>query len=200
MPGNHSRAGPTVIDDDRARRLTLEAIDTHPSFRIAREHGLNVLDLRDTVVGICEPMVPGTVRKLVRLPVHSRIEYADLVQAGILGLIEAVDSYEPRKVVKHNGKPRFMRLSSHAWWRIRKRVFEEVQETHWMLTRPPRSEVERFMKDEMDDFERAVYINTVLAPFEGRDDDGELRETTSWGMRASMGRDHARRMTGERDG
>lgn len=188
-----------MINDELARKVTLEAIGSYDSFRCAREGGLYIIEERDQVVEICLPMIPGTVKSIISLPEQSRIDYRDLYQAAAWGLVEAVDSFEPRKIVLHNKRPRPIKISTHAWWRIRKRVLEEVQDTHWVIARPPRSATESFMKDQMTDAERELYVFTVLAPFESHID--------TWGapsdratIRASLGHEYAHGLSGDRNG
>lgn len=183
-----------MIDDALARKLTLAAIGEHASFAAAREAGLYVIPQRDRVVEVCLPMVPGTVRKIIRLPEQSRISYDDLYQAASFGLIEAVDSYDPRKLVLVKKQMRPIKISTHAWWRIRKRVLEEVQDTHWVIARPPRAATESFMKDEMNEAERQHYNATVLAAV----DFESAIQTGHRDVQGKMAHTHAHALSGDR--
>jgi hypothetical protein len=149
-----------VIDNQLVRRIIVDAIGTHACLRDAREAGVHVFPARDRAIEICMPLAPRTVQKITSIPWASRIERRDLEQAALLGIIEAIDSYEPGRT--YNGKP--IAVTTHLFWRIRKRVYEEIADNHWILAKPTRSDMESYMKGTMSEGDRQAYINAVLLP------------------------------------
>ncbi len=77
---------------------------------------------RDLLVLHYRPLVAAVVRRTTRrLPAH--VEPADLVQAGVLGLIEAIERYDPCRC------PRF---EGYAAARIRGAVLDELRAQDWV--------------------------------------------------------------------
>jgi hypothetical protein len=150
----------TAIDHRLVRRIIVEAIGSHACLADAREAGVYVIPARDRAIEVCMPLAPRTVRKLASIPWASRIEQGDLEQAALLGIVEAIDSYDPSRT--HNGKP--ISVTTHLFWRIRKRVYEEIANNHWIIAKPTRSDMESYMKGTMTDSERMAYVNAVLLP------------------------------------
>jgi DNA-directed RNA polymerase specialized sigma subunit len=149
-----------MIDHHQVRRIIMDAIGEHACLREARENGMYVIVARDRAIEICMPLAPRTIKKLASIPWASRIEKADLEQAALEGIIEAIDSYEPRRM--HNGRP--IQVNTHLFWRIRKRVYEEIANSHWQIARPSRTDMEAYMKGTMSEADRQAYINAVLLP------------------------------------
>lgn len=160
-----------TIDDEGIRGVISEAIGTYPSFLAAREANVFVVPARDLAIEMASPLAPRLARTLIRVPWTSRIQYEDLEQAAMLGIIEGIDSFEPAKTYEDKrGKTHLVKPSTHLFWRIRKRVLEEVQDTHWIVAKPTRADIEAYMKNEMAPNEREAYIRAVLRPI----DDPEL--------------------------
>jgi DNA-directed RNA polymerase specialized sigma subunit len=149
-----------IVDVDLVRRIITAAVGPHASLREARENGVYVMPSRDRAIELCMPLAPRTIERLTAIPWASRVEFADLEAAALQGIVEGVDRYQPRKLYK--GKPIQVNTYLHLW--IRKRVYEEVQQNHWAIMRPPRSHVEPYMQGVMSQSERETYIDTFLKP------------------------------------
>lgn len=158
------------IDDARIRRIIVDAVGPHASIAEAQRAGLYIVRSRDAAIELAMPLAPRAAEHLVTLPWASRVEAEDVEAAALWGLVEAVDSYDVTRTYK--GKP--ILPSTHFYWRIRKRVYEWIQETHWRIAKPSRTDVERYMKGDMDDDERRAYTNAVLRVY---DDPAEKRVT-----------------------
>lgn len=169
----------TVIDHHLVRRIIVDAIGDHASLREARENGVFVIFARDRAIEICMPLAPRTVKKIASIPWASRVDKKDLEQAALMGIVEAIDSYEPRRM--HNGRP--IQVNTHLFWRIRKRVYEEIANNHWQIAKPSRSDMEAYMKGTMTEQERQAYINAVLLPVidpESNRHGSDGRHVSSW--------------------
>jgi hypothetical protein len=152
-----------LIDDARVRRIIVDAVGHYATLAEAERAGVYVVPARDEAIELAMPLAPRAAQVLVRLPWASRCEESDIEQAACLGLIEAMSTYDVTRTYK--GRP--ILPSTHLYWRIRKRVYEEVQDTHWTISRPARADIERYMKEgAMDDAERVAYRNAVLLPVE----------------------------------
>lgn len=143
------------IDSTRATRLVIQVIGSHECIRDARVAGVQVIRVRDEVVTICMPYAYRLAHQLVKLPGVSRIDSQDIEGAALLGLVEGVDSFQPRKGVQ---------IQTHLWNRIRKRVNEERVMGHWAIMRPPRSQVDRYMSGDMNKAEIEHYLDTFVRP------------------------------------
>ena len=64
------------------------------------------------------------------------IDPDDILQAAMVGLIEAVDRYDPE---------RGFRFSSYACFRILKRIRQDVAQQHWTTVKPPRDMTEKYL-------------------------------------------------------
>lgn len=154
-----------TIDEARIRAIVREAIGPHSCLRQARESGLYVVRERDAAIELAAPLAPRLARTLVKVPWTSRVQYEDLEQSALEGIVEGIDSFDPTKTyTPKGGGTRLVAVSTHLFWRIRKRVFMEVQDTHWLLAKPSREDIEAYMKDAMTEGERLAYINAVLKP------------------------------------
>jgi hypothetical protein len=154
------------IDDEKIRRIIVDAVGPHASLAEAQRAGMYVVRQRDAATELAMPLAPRAAEHLVSLPWASRCEEGDVIQAALLGLVEAVGTYDVTK--RYNGKP--IAPSTHFYWRIRKRVYEEIQDTHWVVARPSRSDVEAYMKGSMSECERRAYTNAVLRPVDNPDE------------------------------
>ncbi len=77
---------------------------------------------RDRLVLHYRPLVAAVVRRVVRrLPAH--VEPADLVQSGVLGLIEAIERYDPCRCPHFEG---------YAVPRVRGAVLDELRAQDWV--------------------------------------------------------------------
>lgn len=149
-----------TIDNALVRRIIIDAIGPHASLQQARERGCYVVPARDRAIELCMPLAPRTVRAMTKIPFASRVERSDLEQAALLGIVEAIDTYEPRRM--HDGRP--IQVNTHLFWRIRKRVYEEIANGHWVLARPTRADMDAYFKGTMTEGQRQAYINSVLLP------------------------------------
>lgn len=148
------------IDHLRVRRIVLDAIGPHSCIAAAREAGIFLIPSRDQAVEIAMPMGPKIAQQYVnRMPDNTRVEIDDLEQASRQGVLEGIDRYEPRKLYK--GNP--IQADTYLYLWIRKRVLEEIAGTHWRITRPPRKEMERYMKGELTDEQAHHYAKFVLS-------------------------------------
>lgn len=135
----------------------IAAIGPHSCLRDAREAGVYVLPVRDRVVSICHPYAVRLAHRLIHLPDSSRIDPADLEGAAMLGLVEGVDSYQPRRGVQ---------IQTHLWNRIRKRLNEERIKGHWTVMRPPWDLASRYMAGRMSESEQRSYVDTYVRCYE----------------------------------
>lgn len=81
----------------------------------------------------------GLVKRIAVQMMHSlpsNIEIDDLIQAGMIGLMEAIDRYEEVEGA---------RFSSYAYLRIRGAMIDELREMDW-LKRTPRGNIQRMEK------------------------------------------------------
>lgn len=149
------------IDHALIRQIVLQAIGHYSCIHEARENGVYLIPARDRAIELAMPMGPKIAQQYRnRMPEGTRVEISDLEQAARQGVLEGIDRYQPRKL--HRGRP--IQVDTYLYLWIRKRVLEEIADTHWLITKPPRDERERFFKDEMSEPERVEYANLVLSP------------------------------------
>jgi RNA polymerase sigma factor FliA len=80
------------------------------------------LDHRERLILHYAPLVNAVAgRVLMRLP--SSVEHADLVSAGMFGLINAIERYEPGRAVK---------FETYAGVRIRGAIIDDLRSTDWI--------------------------------------------------------------------
>ena len=91
--------------------------DPNPSLSVIR-HGKRALD---RIVSANLRLVVSVVKRYRRRIAHLPIELIDLIQAGNIGLIRAVEKFDPS---------RGYRFSTYAYWWIRQSVTRHVQELH----------------------------------------------------------------------
>lgn len=150
-----------VIDHVAVRQIILAAVGPYACINEASERGVYVTPARDAASALALPMGPKMAQLYRnRMPDDTRVTIQDLEQAGRLGVLQAVNRYKPKMLYK--GRP--VRFDTYAYIWIRKHVLEEIADTHWIITCPPRDERERYFKDQMTDLERSEYANLVLAP------------------------------------
>jgi len=136
------------IDSDAVNALAQQACCGESSIRVAREMGHSVEPLRGLVVEAMMPAVYRVIAGFKTPPGHSRVEHEDVVQGGMLGLVESVDSFEPSRGYK---------LETFAWYKIRRRAQSVIQHDHWVVMRPPHRLIEAYMcgrmtTDEWNDY------------------------------------------------
>lgn len=150
-----------AIDHARVRQIIVDVIGRYSCIAEAAERGVYVVPARDEAIRIALPMGSRMAQQYRnRMPDDTRVTIKDLEQAGALGVVQAVNRYKPATLYK--GRP--VRFDTYAYNWIRKYVLEEIADTHWIITCPPRTERERYFKDEMSEVERIEYANLVLAP------------------------------------
>lgn len=176
------------IDHVRIRDIIVEAIGPWSCIHEARENGVFLIPARDLAVELAMPMGPKIAQGYAnRMPSTTRCEILDIEQASRQGVLEGIDRYKPWTL--YLGKP--VRVDTFIYLWIRKRVLEEIASTHWRITKPPRKEMERYMKGEMTDAECHHYANFVLSG----NVDVDLRETAEWeDEKIHFARSHAKAM------
>jgi len=136
------------IDSKAVNDMAQTACCGEQSIRVARERGHRVEPLRGLVI---EAMMPSVFRVIAGFkipPQESRVCRDDLVQGGMLGLVESVDSFEPARGYK---------LETFAWYKIRRRAQAVVQQDHWVVMRPPHRLIEAYMCGRLDPEQWADY-------------------------------------------
>lgn len=175
-----------VIDHARVRSIIIGAIGTCSCLMEAAERGVYVTPARDEAIEIALPMGRRMAQQYRnRMPEDTRVTIRDLEQAGALGVVQAVNRYKPATLYK--GKP--VRFDTYAYIWIRKYVLEEIADTHWLITCPPRDERERYFKDQMTPEERREYTQLVLSPHATTID---WRDSVDWVSEADWKADVAR--------
>lgn len=102
------------------------------------------------------------------------IDSEDILQSALMGLIEAVDRYDPDKLNEKTGRPYAFTTFAH-WW-ILKRINEEVWTRHWNTMRPPRHDMRAFLYRRMDYDATSEYVEQYMyrggdKPLESKDFD-----------------------------
>lgn len=171
------------IDHVRIRQIILEAVGPWSCIHEARENGIWLVPARDLAIELALPLGPRIAQQYAnRMPSTTRVEIKDLEQAGRQGVLEGVDRYNPHKLYRSKadikaGRPaKPIQVDTYLYLWVRKRVLEEIAGTHWRITKPPRKEMERYMKGEMSDDECHEYANMVLSG----NVDVDLRERAEW--------------------
>lgn len=78
-------------------------------------------DLRQEIILYYVPLVKGILRRMiVKAPAH--LDEEDLISFGFLGLIEAVDKFNPRMGVK---------FETYASYRIKGKIIDEIRKTNF---------------------------------------------------------------------
>lgn len=155
------RRSPVVerLQAEPIRRLIIQAIGPHRCLREAREAGINVIPVRDRIIEMCMPYARRVSQQIANtMPRSTRLEIIDIEQAAMVGIIIAVDSYEPAK--RYDDKP--IHVSTHLYFRIRKHVYEEISDAHWTIMKPPRDQVRPYMKGNMGPLDHEHYISTFV--------------------------------------
>jgi len=79
-------------------------------------------DVRQELIVYYIPLVKHIVRRMIiRIPSH--LEQEDLISFGIMGLIEAVDKFNPQIGVK---------FETYASYRIRGMIIDEIRKANWL--------------------------------------------------------------------
>lgn len=162
------------IDHELIRQIILTAIGPWACIHEAREHDVFLIPARDRAVELAMPLGPRIAQQYAnRMPRETRVEILDLEQAGRQGVLEGIDRYKPRKIYqspsdKKAGRPgKPIQVDTYLYLWIKKRVLEEIAGTHWRVSKPPRKDMERYMKGEMTELENLEYVNSVTMPAEG---------------------------------
>lgn len=147
-----------AIDNKTAIKIASIIAETarpYECLRDAREHGVYVIPVRDEAIELCLPLASRFVHAIVKLPGVSRVEVEDLEQAASLGIIEGVDSFKPSMGVK---------IQTHLWMRMRLRVNQERALGHWVIMRPPKSLIEKYMSGQLSTKEQEAYLFKFVQP------------------------------------
>jgi len=72
---------------------------------------------------------------------HPNIDADDLLQSSLLGLVEAVDHYDP---------DRGYAFTTYAYWRILKYLSAQVADRHWNTLRPPKKVLRDYLQHMLD--------------------------------------------------
>lgn len=83
----------------------------------------------------------------------SHIEDDDILQAALLGLVEAVDRYDPDTGYSFT-------TYAHFW--ILKRITEEISTRIWTSMRPPRKDMRAFLYRKMDSSSTGDFIHKYM--------------------------------------
>lgn len=84
----------------------------------------------------------------------SHMDDDDILQSAMLGLIDAVDRYDPTKGFSFT-------TYAHFW--IVKRIDEEVSANHWNTMRPPRNMMRSFLYRKFDYDEAGEYMGKFMS-------------------------------------
>lgn len=84
----------------------------------------------------------------------SHIDSDDILQSAMMGLVEAVDRFDPDKGYA---------FTTYAHWWIVKRISEEISMTHWNTMRPPRNMMRDFLYKKMTGGEAGEYITKFMS-------------------------------------
>jgi RNA polymerase sigma factor (sigma-70 family) len=95
----------------------------------------------------------GAIRYAHMNKARGNIDDDDLLQAALVGLINAVDNYNPDSGYK---------FSSYATFWINKRLSEEVIKQHWSTVKPPYEVCRRYLYRHMNDKEQDGYATTFM--------------------------------------
>lgn len=101
------------------------------------------------------------------------IDGDDILQSAFLGLVEAVDRYDPTKLSKE-GKAYAFTTFAHFW--ILKRINEEVWQRHWNTMRPPRTEMREFLYKKMGYDASNDYVDQFMYRGDGSADSRDYEE------------------------
>lgn len=81
------------------------------------------------------------------------IDSDDLLQAALMGLVEAVDRYDPDTGYSFT-------TYAHFW--IVKRIAEEIGHRHWNTLRPPRNAMRSFLYKKLDYDGSTAYVDKFM--------------------------------------
>jgi RNA polymerase sigma factor (sigma-70 family) len=85
---------------------------------------------------------------------RGQVDEDDLLQAAMVGLIEAVDRYDPEKGYA---------FVTYACWWINKLISEEIVRLHWSTVRPPKRLWRDYLYRKMNDGQQDDYISTFMS-------------------------------------
>lgn len=124
------------IDSKAVNELAVQACCGEATIRSAREKGHRVDPMRGMVIEAMMPAVFRVIAGFKMAPHDSRVCREDIVQGGMLGLVESVDAFEPARGYK---------IETFAWYKIRRRAQAVIQSDHWVVMRPPHRLIEAYM-------------------------------------------------------
>lgn len=90
----------------------------------------------------------------------TQIDEEDILQAALVGLIEAVDRYDPER--EYGDPPRPYAFTTYANFWIIKLIGEEISTRHWNTMRPPRKAMREFLYKKMDYNSSGEYIQKYM--------------------------------------
>jgi RNA polymerase sigma factor for flagellar operon FliA len=112
----------SAIGGRRAPRTELENPATEPGALWGEYERGGARDHRDRLVLHYEPLVRQVAGRVgTRLPAH--VEIADLIQAGVFGLMDAIERFEPSLGI---------RFETYAAQRIRGAILDELRAQDWV--------------------------------------------------------------------
>jgi RNA polymerase sigma factor for flagellar operon FliA len=117
-------------------------MDLEPLWTDYREHGN--LAARDKLLAEYTPLVRYTAQRMsVNLP--KNVQLGDLIGAGVMGLIKAVESFEPAREIK---------FETYAIHKIRGAILDDLREQDWV----PRSirQKSRMVKNAYVELEKEI--------------------------------------------
>lgn len=91
----------------------------------------------------------------------SHMDDDDILQASLLGLIHAVDRYDPDR--QHGTPPRSYSFTTYAHFWIMKLIDEEISANHWNTLRPPRKLMRDFLYRKFDYDASGEYISRFMS-------------------------------------
>lgn len=111
------------------------------------------LELRNKLVLTYVPFVKSILRH-INLPSNSILTESDLINFGIIGLIESIEKFDPEQNVK---------FETYAYQRIRGAIFDELRRFDW-LSRNSRKKVKEYIDTVDKSFaEKGIYdLNDIL--------------------------------------
>ena len=131
------------VDNDAVIILIRRACDPHTTINDAMIAGVpSARRASDRIVEYYADYAAKLSSNMCRkIPYDSRVEHEDMRAAALLGLVEAVNSYDITRGVM---------LTTHIWNRVRKRVNQEIIASHWHTLKPPKNMAEKYLGSGLD--------------------------------------------------
>jgi RNA polymerase sigma factor for flagellar operon FliA len=140
-------------DPDRRRRKGMTDPKVEAYQRESR-HAALPLDERNRMVEEYLPLVKFVAGRIAgRLPSH--VEFDDLVNAGVIGLIDAIDKFDPSRKIQ---------FKTYAEFRIKGAILDELRSLDWVprSTRQKASRIERAFSELEQQLGRAASDHEVV--------------------------------------